>query len=73
LIIPRFHLESNQINEVTIYNRWGQEIWAGTNYDNTQVVWSGTNTKGKELPAGTYYYIVTHESELLSGFIELLR
>ena len=34
-----------------IYNRWGKEVYSKDGYDNT---WDGT-----ELPAGTYYYLMT--------------
>ncbi|MDP2384990.1 MAG: gliding motility-associated C-terminal domain-containing protein [Bacteroidota bacterium] len=41
-------------NEVEIYNRWGELLYAKTAYDNT---WDGSY-KGKPLPIGTYYYVV---------------
>jgi gliding motility-associated-like protein len=43
-------------NVVTIYNRWGDEVWRGANYDNASVVFDGTSENGKQLPAGTYFY-----------------
>ncbi len=73
LEIPQFHLELNQINEVLIYNRWGQELWRGTNYDNVSVVWSGISAAGDMVPPGTYYYLVSTAEAKHSGFIELLR
>jgi len=44
--------------ELTIVNRWGQEVYKSLAYDNT---FNGIgNTSGSSmLPAGTYYYILT--------------
>lgn len=41
--------------ELQVYNRWGQLVFEATNYGNN---WDGT-FKGKPLPDGTYYYILT--------------
>jgi len=49
-------LPDAQNNRVTIYNRWGDVLWEGRNYDNTTVVFTGINKNGKELPSGTYFY-----------------
>lgn len=43
-------------NKVTIFNRWGDKVWSGVNYDNTSVFFEGLNNNGKELPTGIYYY-----------------
>jgi gliding motility-associated-like protein len=45
-------------NRVMIFNRWGDKIKDLYGYDNVNVVWDGTNNKGKPLPDGTYYYVV---------------
>ena len=45
-------------NEVLIFNRWGDQVRQFDRYDNTTVVWDGTNTSGDLLPAATYYYII---------------
>jgi gliding motility-associated-like protein len=47
-------------NVFTVYNRWGNKVYAKDNYDNT---WNGTaNVNGtlgtEKLPQGTYYYIL---------------
>ena len=47
-------LERYPDNEVRIINRWGDEILYEAPYSNT---WAGT-WKGRELPGGTYYYII---------------
>ena len=46
----------NQIENVRVYNRWGEVIFNSTNgYDRP---WDGTY-KNTELPAGVYPYIIT--------------
>jgi len=45
-------------NEVLIFNRWGDQLHYFEGYDNSTVVWDGTNRAGDKLPAGTYYYII---------------
>jgi len=55
---------------VQIFNRWGSLIYESTDYQND---WRGTY-KGKDLPAGVYYYIVTiSEDEAYEGAITILR
>jgi len=58
-------------NRVEIYNRWGVRVYETTNYD---VLGDGSSNvftgyaegkvkmdKGKKLPSGTYYYVITYE------------
>ncbi|HTX89564.1 MAG TPA: gliding motility-associated C-terminal domain-containing protein, partial [Bacteroidales bacterium] len=45
-------------NNVLIFDRWGSKIRSFTGYDNTSVVWDGTNSNNKPVPDGTYFYIV---------------
>ena len=47
-------LEGYPNNEVRIVNRWGDEVFEQTPYENK---WAGT-WKGQDLPGGTYYYIL---------------
>jgi gliding motility-associated-like protein len=60
-------------NIVVILNRWGNEVYRKTDYDNS---WEGT-WGGKELPDGTYYYILCYpegdKTTIKSGFLELRR
>jgi gliding motility-associated-like protein len=62
-------------NRVTIYNRWGNVVWEGEDYDNDNVVFTGLNKNGNELVTGTYYYKIEFESgrKAISGFLSLKR
>jgi len=42
-------------NELIVFNRWGDIVYQAKPYANN---WQGTNNDGKELPHGTYYYIL---------------
>ena len=46
-------------NELVVFNRWGTEVYRMMNYAND---WDGVPTNrsiiGKQLPVGTYYYIL---------------
>lgn len=46
-------------NTVNILNRWGDEIRRYDGYNNSMVVWDGTNRNGEVVPDGTYYYVLT--------------
>lgn len=60
-------------NKVEIFNRWGQRVWEGANYDNTNVVWKGAGHNGNTLPSATYYYIATVNGKVYKGYIELTK
>lgn len=69
--IENIHLPEFSTNEVHIFNRWGQEVWSGRNYDNTQVVWDGRGKGGKLLPPATYFYTAEVAGVLYKGYIEI--
>jgi gliding motility-associated-like protein len=50
-------------NHVSIYNRWGDLVWDGRNYDNSSVLFIGKSNNGSDLPAGTYFFKI----EFLGG------
>jgi len=56
---------------VDIFNRYGQLVYHSVGYTDE---WDGTS-KGKQLPAGTYYYIINPKTVLrpLSGFVDIVR
>ncbi|TAE26690.1 MAG: hypothetical protein EAZ91_17515, partial [Cytophagales bacterium] len=39
-----------------IYNRWGGQVWSGTD---PSINWSGVSSGGSALPSGLYYYEVS--------------
>jgi len=60
-------------NHVAIYNRWGDEVFAIKNYNNSSNVFTGISSDGKQLSTGTYFYKITFPSgeKLITGYIEL--
>ncbi len=58
-------------NTVAIYNRWGAEVWTGVNYDNTSVVWDGTDKTGIKLTDGTYFYVIVVDGATMTNWVEL--
>jgi gliding motility-associated-like protein len=67
------YLELHHPNEVEIYNRWGDMVWHGVDYDNVNVVWNGRTQDGTELPEGTYYWIIKEGTATMKGWVELTR
>ncbi len=67
-------------NEVKIYNRYGNLVYQGTGYNNIEIVWKGEANTGmvlgkKELPDGTYFYVIDlgDGSKSKSGYVVLHR
>lgn len=59
-------------NKLSIYNRWGNQVYQTKGYVNT---WEGTY-QGKQLPVGTYYYVLElndDRSRKYSGYISIIR
>lgn len=65
-------LESYPDNVLLIFNRWGDQVYEMTNYDNN---WNGMSSAGSELPAGNYYVIlnINNDQIVLTGFVEIIR
>jgi gliding motility-associated-like protein len=66
-------LEQFPNNEVSVFNRWGQEVWNKSGYLND---WDGTNNSGEPLPVGAYYYILKlndTDSQVFSGSVTIVR
>jgi gliding motility-associated-like protein len=68
----------NKFSEVKIevFNRWGNVVYKQTRYENN---WNGESnigfSIGKELPTGTYFYIITikDNGKAYNGYIYLNR
>lgn len=60
-------------NKVTIYNRWGDQVFETTQYNNTDNRFEGKNNSGKLLPSGTYYYKIEASGKTLTGYLSLKR
>ena len=60
-------------NTVLIINRWGSEVWSGSDYNNTTVRWTGDNMNGEKLPDGTYYYIIKYNNTEKQGWVFIKR
>ncbi len=60
-------------NEIVIFNRWGDVVYQAKPYLND---WGGTNGKGRDLPLGTYYYILRlniANGDIIKGDVTILK
>lgn len=60
-------------NEIIIFNRWGDIVYQAAPYNND---WNGQNDEGKELPHGTYYYILRLDisaGEIIRGDVTIIK
>jgi gliding motility-associated-like protein len=65
-----FDLTGFGVVKLTIYNRYGKEVYSKTNYVDE---WFGQANNGAELPDGTYYYAVELVGETKTGWIYINR
>jgi gliding motility-associated-like protein len=57
--------------ELTVVNRWGNEVFSSDDYQNN---WNGTNNNGKPLPDDTYFYILKiNNNRVYKGYIVIRR
>ena len=65
------YLESYVNGRVTIFNRYGTQVFASIGYN---IPWDG-KTNGKDVPIGTYYYIIDprNGSKKFSGSVTVIR
>jgi gliding motility-associated-like protein len=58
---------------VVVINRWGDKVFEMKGYNNQDKVWYGKRS-GKDLPIGTYYYIITMGgSKSQRGTVTIIR
>ncbi|MBS1682776.1 MAG: gliding motility-associated C-terminal domain-containing protein [Bacteroidetes bacterium] len=73
----------------TVYNRWGREVYnyQGNGNDGDQgsgvfIDWNGKDNAGRDLDAGTYYYVANvvfnvvdpkRKSQTVKGWVQLMR
>ncbi|MEL6867083.1 MAG: gliding motility-associated C-terminal domain-containing protein [Bacteroidota bacterium] len=67
-------LESHPSNSLTVFNRWGNQVFFANNYTNEEEkAWDGT-LNGQAVPDGTYFYILEGEDGVIdSGYVQLNR
>jgi len=68
-------IEETKSNKVVIVDRWGNEVFSISDYNNIDHAFKGLDNKGNELPSGTYYYRIDFSSghPTLTGFLSLKR
>lgn len=71
LIINNIQDTQYQNNTFEIYDRYGNQVYSVTGYDNT---WRGEGNNG-ELPKGTYFYVLDlgDGSAVKKGWIQIIR
>lgn len=66
-----FDLSGYNVREISIFNRYGTEVYKYSNYVDQ---WFGQSNSGDELPDGTYFYVFqTVEGEKKTGWIYINR
>ncbi|MEO5570830.1 MAG: PKD domain-containing protein [Bacteroidia bacterium] len=55
---------------LTIYNRWGQEVFKTSD---PVEKWDGRSGNGDYVPSGTYYWILASRDKSMKGFLQLIR
>jgi gliding motility-associated-like protein len=79
-------LNPNRENDLTIYDRWGKNVFHQKNYQcvfkegafqNTEEAFDGFSRGGQELQEGTYYYVLKYDAipkaKTYTGALLLLR
>jgi len=61
-------------NHVTIFNRWGQQVFETHGYDNVTKFWPSKDDVNKLVPS-TYFYVINlgNGSSSLRGWVELIK
>ena len=65
---------SFEANKITVYNRYGTEVYEKTNYRDEWCGATEDGNSGSELPTGTYYYILDLPTgEIMKGWVYINR
>lgn len=66
-------IPETQSNRLQIFNRWGDEVFSVSDYNNKDKVFIGDSNHGHKLPTGIYFYKVSFSSgePSRSGFLEI--
>ena len=66
-----FNLAGLSVEHLQIYNRYGMEVYTKSNYTNE---WHGQSKDDKDLPDGTYYYVIKQSNgDVQTGWVYLIR
>ncbi|MBF2706984.1 gliding motility-associated C-terminal domain-containing protein, partial [Flavobacterium soyangense] len=66
-----FNLKGCGVSKLQLFNRYGREVKNYTNYSDQ---WDGTNSKGENLPDGTYFYVAEiADGTSKSGWVFIAR
>lgn len=64
-------LEYFHVGKISIFNRYGTKVYSKINYKNE---WYGQSNNGKDLPTGTYFYVIDIiDGSQFTGYIQLVR
>lgn len=68
------NIEEFPNNRITIYNRWGAQLYDEKGYDNTSRFWPAQEDLGKLQPS-TYFYVLDlgDGSKPIKGWVELVK
>jgi gliding motility-associated-like protein len=68
------NIEQYPNNTVTVFNRWGTQLYSGKGYDNVNKFWPSVDEADK-LVAGTYFYVleIGDGSKTRKGWIEIIK
>jgi gliding motility-associated-like protein len=65
-------IEKYGSNSLKVYNRWGNLVYQKLNYQSDESRFDGTY-KGKPLPAGNYFYVLSFRQGSVKQTLTLIR